>query len=159
MTGRRLFARAGLAAIASAHPHRGLTMRVSLIPAALWLIAGTAAGHDTWVQTNTNLIRTGDAVHVDLMLGNHGNDHRDFKLASKIDLEGATLAVTDPAGKTLDLIPKLADLGYAPKEGFHSAKFATDKAGLYVVSHTQDKVVNHGKPVRSIRSAKAFFLV
>jgi len=159
MTGRRLFARAGLAAIASAHPHRGLTMRVSLIPAALWLIAGTAAGHDTWVQTNTNLIRTGDAVHVDLMLGNHGNDHRDFKLASKIDLEGATLTVAGPDGKAHDLKPMLADLGYAPKEGFHSAKFAAAKTGIYTVAHTLDRVVNHGKPVRAVRSAKAYFLV
>ena len=51
---------------------------------AVAVLAATAAAHDTWVQTNTNLIRTGDAVHIDLMLGNHGNDHRDFKLASKL---------------------------------------------------------------------------
>src|SRR5438270_11841937 len=93
------------------------------------------------------------------MLCNHGNDHRDFKLASKPDLDKATLTVTGPDGKSFDLVPKLADLGYAPKEGFHSAKFAATKPGLYALAHTQDKVVNHGKPVRSVRSAKAFFLV
>jgi uncharacterized GH25 family protein len=130
----------------------------ALLVAAL-AAAWPARAHDTWVQTNTNLIRTGDAVHVDLMLGNHGNDHRDFKLASKPDLDKATLTVTGPDGKSYDLVPKLADLGYAPKEGFHSAKFAAAKPGLYVVAHTQDKVVNHGKPVRSVRSAKAYFLV
>jgi uncharacterized GH25 family protein len=133
-------------------------MRYALILGALW--AGLSArAHDTWVQTNTNIIRTGDAVHVDLMLGNHGNDHRDFKLASKPDLDKATFTVTGPDGKAFDLLPKVADLGYAPKEGFHSAKFAATKPGLYVVSQTQDKVVNHGKPVRSVRSAKVFFLV
>ena len=63
-------------------------MRLPLILAALWAMVDTSAAHDTWVQTNTNLIRTGDAVHIDLMLGNHGNDHRDFKLASKLDPEG-----------------------------------------------------------------------
>lgn len=129
------------------------------VPFVLVALAAPAAAHDTWVQTNTNLIRTGDAVHVDLMLGNHGNDHRDFKLASKPDLDRATLTVTAPDGKAYDLVPKLADLGYAPKEGFHSAKFAAATPGLYVVSHTQDKVVNHGKPVRSVRSAKTYFLV
>ena len=134
-------------------------MRLFAPLVAALAVAGPARAHDTWVQTNTNLIRTGDAVHVDLMLGNHGNDHRDFKLASKPDLDKATLTVTDPDGKSYDLILKLADLGYAPKEGFHSAKFAAAKAGLYVVAHTQDKVVNHGKPVRSVRSAKAYFLV
>jgi len=132
-----------------------------LLPVLLAALAAAlpARAHDTWVQTNTNLIRTGDAVHVDLMLGNHGNDHRDFKLASKPDLDRSTLTVTGPDGKSYDLVPKLADLGYAPKEGFHSAKFATAKPGLYVVAHTQDKVVSHGKPVRSVRSAKAYFLV
>ncbi|MGZ3489481.1 MAG: DUF4198 domain-containing protein, partial [Isosphaeraceae bacterium] len=31
-----------------------------------------ALAHDTWVQTNSSIVRTGDVVHIDLMLGNHG---------------------------------------------------------------------------------------
>lgn len=46
-----------------------------------------STAHDTWVETNTSVVRTGDVVHVDLKLGNHGNEHRDFKLASKISLD------------------------------------------------------------------------
>jgi transcription-repair coupling factor (superfamily II helicase) len=57
------------------------------------------------VQANTNVLRIGDAIHIDLMLGNHGNSHRDFKLASKIDAESAILAVTGPDGKSIDLKP------------------------------------------------------
>lgn len=53
-------------------------------------------GHDTWVQTNTNIIRSGDSVYVDLMHGNHGNGHRDFKLANKVDLSKATLECVAP---------------------------------------------------------------
>jgi uncharacterized GH25 family protein len=119
-----------------------------------------AIAHDTWVQTNTNVIRTGDAIHIDLMLGNHGNDHRDFKIASKFPLAMVkSFEVSAPDGKKYDLKPDLADLGYAPKEGFHSAKFVPGKAGLYVAAQTADAVVNHGKPVRSVRSAKAYFVV
>ncbi|MEZ6046297.1 MAG: DUF4198 domain-containing protein [Planctomycetaceae bacterium] len=118
-----------------------------------------AFAHDTWVETNTNLVRTGDAVYVDLKLGNHGNHHRDFKLASKIDLEGTSLQVFDPTGKTYDLIPQLIDTGYAPKEGFWRAKFVGMKPGMYLVDHTLDKVVNHGRPLRSIKSSKAFFVL
>ena len=51
------------------------------------------------------------------------------------------------------------DLGYAPKEGFHSARFVPAKAGLYVAAQSSDSVVNHGKPVRSVRSAKTYFVV
>jgi uncharacterized GH25 family protein len=135
-------------------------MRYFMLALTLAVTAASARAHDTWVQTNTNLIRTGDAVHVDLMLGNHGNDHRDFKLASKVDPSAGTLAIVSPDGKSYDLKPSLIDLGYAPKEGFHTAKFAAAKPGLYAVAHTSDRVVNHGgTPVRSIKSAKTFFLV
>ena len=118
------------------------------------------SAHDVWVQAHTNLVRTGDAVHIDLMLGNHGNDHRDFKMAGKLTPDAfQTFDVTDPAGKTYDLKPDLTDVGYAPKEGFLTAKFTAATPGVYVAAQTADKVVNHGKPTRSYRSAKAYFLV
>jgi uncharacterized GH25 family protein len=130
-----------------------------LTPVVLSLLISTAAGaHDTWVQTNTNIVRAGDAVHIDLMLGNHGNDHRDFKLASKFDPSSGTFAVVAPDGRSYDLRDRLVDLGYAPKEGFWSAKFTTAKPGVYLVAHTADRVVSHGRPVRAVRSGKAFFL-
>jgi uncharacterized GH25 family protein len=122
-------------------------------------LAHTGSAHDIWVQTHINVVRTGDAVHIDLMLGNHGNDHRDFKLASKVTAESIqTFSVLAPDGKTYDLKTDLADLGYAPKEGFHSAKFVTGKAGLHLAVQASDSVVNHGKPVRAVRSSKAYFL-
>lgn len=119
----------------------------------------TAVAHDTWVQTNTAVVRPGDAVHLDLMLGNHGNEHRDFKLASKVSRDRIkTFAVTAPNGKTYDLLPDLVDLGYAPKEGYYSARFVPADPGLHVVSQTMDGIVNHGTPARGYKSAKAYFL-
>jgi uncharacterized GH25 family protein len=126
--------------------------------ALLLSMAGAAAAHDTWVQTNTNVVRVGDNVHVDLMLGNHGNDHRDFKLASKIELDGCTLEVLAPGGKRYDLKDRLLDVGYTPKEGFWTAKFTVAQPGLYLVAHTSDKVVSYA-PVRSVKSAKTCFVV
>ena len=121
-------------------------------------ICATAAAHDTWVETNTNLIRTGDAIYVDLKLGNHGNDHRDFKLASKLRLQGCTLHVTAPEGVSYDLCDELIDTGYAPKEGFWRAKFVAMQPGLHLVSHTLDTIVNHGRPIRAIKSGKTCFV-
>ncbi|HEX4143334.1 MAG TPA: DUF4198 domain-containing protein [Pirellulales bacterium] len=121
------------------------------------LIGGTAAAHDTWVQTNANIIRVGDAAYVDLLLGNHGNDHRDFKLAGKADLEASTLEIVLPNGRRLDVKPGLADQGYAPSEGFWSTRFVAAEPGLYTVSHTYDKVVSYA-PVRAIKSAKTCFV-
>jgi uncharacterized GH25 family protein len=134
-------------------------MRKLLLGIMLACWVSPAIAHDTWVQTNTNVIRVGDAVHIDLMLGNHGNDHRDFKLASKTGLAGAALKVHAPGEKTYDVKSRLIDVGYSPKEGFWSTRFAATDPGLYLVAHAMDQIVNHGQPVRSVRSGKAFFVV
>ncbi len=134
-------------------------MNRSLFLWPLLLSPLVASAHDTWVQTNTNLVRTGNGVHIDLMLGNHGNDHRDFKLAGKISLAQATFKVRAPNGSTYDIADRLVDVGYTPKEGFWSAKFVPAESGLYLVEHASDQVVNHGRPVRSIKSGKTFFVV
>lgn len=136
-----------------------MTLKTCLIPVSCLFLCSSGLAHDTWVETNTHLIRTGDAVYVDLKLGNHGNDHRDFKLASKIDLEGCALSVITPSGKEFDLKPQLIDTGYAPNEGYWTGKFVGVQSGLYTVSHSLDKVANHGRPVRSIKSAKTCFAV
>ena len=125
---------------------------------ACTILSCSSFAHDTWVETNTNLIRTGDAVYVDLKLGNHGNDHRDFKLASKIDLDSCTLTVLLPDGQIYDIKHELIDTGYAPDEGYWCGKFTAMRPGLYVVSHSLDKVVSHGRPVRAVKSGKTFFV-
>ena len=119
-------------------------------------LLSAAAAHDTWVQTNTNLVRIEDAIYIDLMLGNHGNDHRDFKLASKVGLEGCTLEVVAPSGRKYDLKSGLVDRGYAPKEGYWSGRFVGADAGLYTVAHTVDAVHHQ---TRGIKSAKSYFVV
>jgi uncharacterized GH25 family protein len=132
--------------------------KLFLTLSATLLLSGAVTAHDSWVQTNTNVLRAGDSIHIDLLLGNHGNDHRDFKIAGKLDLAGTTLQVLASDGKRYDLKDKLTDLGYAPKEGYWTARFTAAKPGLYLVAHTSDKVV-HYAPVRSIKSAKTYFVV
>lgn len=111
--------------------------------------------HDTWVQANTNVVRTGDAVHLDLMLGNHGNEHRDFKLAGKFPIEKCTFDVHGPEGKSFDLKDRAIDTGYAPNEGFWSAKFVAARSGLYTVSHT---VQSQHRTTRTIKGARTTFV-
>jgi uncharacterized GH25 family protein len=124
----------------------------------LAVISSQTFAHDTWVETNTNLVRTGDAIYIDLKLGNHGNEHRDFKIAGKVNIAESTLKLSTPGGKTFDLKPDVIDTGYAPKEGYWSAKFSTSEPGLYLVGHTLDQVVTYA-PMRTLKSAKTFFVV
>ena len=116
-----------------------------------------ALAHDTWVQTNTNLVRTGDVIHIDVLLGNHGNEHRDFKQAGKLSLDGASLEVIDPNGKHYDIKERLIDTGYTPQEGFWTARFEPVARGMYIVSQRSDKVMSYA-PERSIKSGKTFFV-
>ena len=129
-----------------------------LFPAVVLGLATVLQAHDTWVQTNTNILRVGDQVHVDLMLGNHGNDHRDFKLAGKVDPAAGTLEVQDPNGKRYDLKDRLVDTGYTPKEGYWTTRFTAVQPGMYLVAHASDHVVSYA-PKRSVKSAKTYFVV
>ncbi len=127
-----------------------------VLTVASFLMATTLFAHDTWVQPNSTLIRTGDAAYIDLMLGNHGNGHRDFRLASKIDLTKCTLALLDPAGQLQDLKPMTSDLGNGPRDGFWQARFVTKQPGLHRVVHTVDTL---HLTTRALKSAKTFFFV
>jgi hypothetical protein len=98
-------------------------------------------------------------VNLNLCLGNHGNAHRNCKLAGKVELAGCTLSVMAPDGMSYDVLNRLTDTGYAPKEGFWRCKFAATKPGLYLASHTRDKLVNHGRPLRSVIIANKCFVV
>lgn len=131
----------------------------SVMGAAALCLFFCAAGfaHDTWVQTNANIVRVNDAVYVDLMLGNHGNEHRDFKLASKVKLQPSTLVVIDPEGKSTDLKPELTDRGLAETEGYWTARYRPTAPGLHLFAHTLDMVVSYA-PQRAIKSAKTFIV-
>lgn len=125
---------------------------------ALALVLGTlniVQAHDTWVQTASLVIRQGEFVYVDLMLGNHGNEHRDFKLASKITLAPCTLEIIAPDGTKSDLKPTVLDMGSAEKEGFWTTRYVAEQKGVYQVVHKLDTL--HGK-TRAIKSSKTYFL-
>ncbi len=112
--------------------------------------------HDTWVEVNTPEVRNGNVVYVDLKLGNHGNEHRDFKMHSLITLDKVKLAVKMPCGCTKDIKPGLTATASEPKQGYWTARYTTTKPGLHVVAHELDTL--HGK-IRAIKSAKTYFVV
>ncbi len=122
----------------------------------LLCVVQAAAAHDTWVEVNTPEVREGNVVYVDLKLGNHGNDHRDFKLHSLITLDHATLNVNMPCGCEIDLKPGVVGAAAEEKQGYWTARYPSTKPGLHVVSHELDTL--HGT-IRAIKSAKSYFVV
>lgn len=117
---------------------------------------GAADAHDTWLQVSPRAVHPDDVVHVDLFLGNHGNEHRDFKIAGKLgSLEGVQVGVIGPDGRKTDLAADMVDLGYAPKEGFWSARFVPAVEGLHCVALYREGV-RHGS--MGFKGGKTYFL-
>ena len=127
------------------------------LAAALLVSSAAAKAHDTWVETNFPIVRVGNDVELALKLGNHGNNHRDFRLASKVSKNAANLSVIGPNGARKNLTSSLFDNGLDLKEGFWSAPFTPQATGLYTVVSQSDSVVSYA-PKRSVKTAKAYFL-
>ena len=134
---------------------RKYATRIFAVVAGLTLI-GQAFAHDIWIEANQSLFRIGEPVSLSLMLGNHGNHHRDFRMASKVQAGQQNLSVISPDGKSLDLTTNLIDNGYEPKEGFWGGTFQGDKAGIFQAVSTFDQVMSYA-PVRDIKCAKTYF--
>src|SRR6218665_1408356 len=111
-------------------------MKRLLFPALLLPLSASA--HDPWVQANVVSQEPKQPVYADLMLGNHGNNHRDFLLASKIPLAGSTLVLVGAKGAVTDLKPGIVDAGSEEKEGYWSVKIPSAATGLQCVAHTYD---------------------
>jgi uncharacterized GH25 family protein len=127
-----------------------LILTFALTPASI------ATAHDTWVEVNSSNVKLGHVAYVDLKLGNHGNDHRDFKLAGKVSLEPCTLTVIDPMKQSHDLKGQTVDTGFTTKEGYWTARFVPTQKGLHTVWHTMQS--QHGR-ARTVKTGKTFFAV
>lgn len=133
-----------------------MVMRNALLAMLLGISCGRVSAHDTWVEAGQLGVRQGEYVYVNLMLGNHGNQHRDFRLASKITLAACTLHVFGPDRQAHDLKPAVIDMGSAEKEGFWAARYQPLTGGVHEVVHLLDTL--HGT-TRAIKSAKTYFVV
>jgi uncharacterized GH25 family protein len=126
---------------------------------AVLLLPLSVSAHDVWIETSPSVVAPGGSVTVSLMLGNHGNNHRDFLLMSKVaEADRHLRMVMPPDGLVKDLVPQLVNEGASPTEGFWKTVFAPKAEGTYTLFSTFDKVMSYG-PVRDIKSSKSYFVV
>lgn len=138
----------------------GLTAVLSLT------ISASAWAHDGWSQTHTPIIAQGEVSYVELLFGNHSNDHKSYRITGQWSTDSTNVFVTTPAGKKVDITSTLYYTGEAATEtepavnnGF-IATFSSSMAGAYIVSVEGDSVFKHGDIAsRTLRSAKSFVAV
>jgi len=127
--------------------------------------ATTVLAHDGWIEVPA-IVEKGQPVTIALMLGNHANEHRSYRLAGKWNPKHIKLMVIEPSGKVNDITASLVDLGEddektGPKgpKGFHIAPFTPTAEGVHIVLAREEQLLQHGDEpkFRSVRSARAAF--
>ncbi len=110
--------------------------------------------------------RAASRLTISLMLGNHSNEHKSYRLAGKWNPKFTKLVVIEPSGNLNDLSSALVDLGEDPEKtgpkgpkGFHIAAFTPKEQGVHIVVARQEEVAQHGDGprFRGVRSARAAF--
>jgi uncharacterized GH25 family protein len=127
--------------------------------------AAPVCAHDGWIEVPA-IVEKGQPVTIALMLGNHANEHRSYRLAGKWNPKHVKLMVIEPSGKVNDITASLVDLGEddektGPKgpKGFHIAPFTPTAEGVHIVLAREEQLLQHGEEpkFRSVRSARAAF--
>ena len=127
--------------------------------------APTVFAHDGWIEVSA-IVERGQPVTIALMLGNHTNEHRSYRLAGKWNPKFTKLMVIEPSGKLNDITDSVIDLGEddektGPKgpKGFHIAIFTPRTEGVHAVLAREEQILQHGDEPKflSIRSARAAF--
>jgi uncharacterized GH25 family protein len=127
--------------------------------------AATVLAHDGWIEVPA-IVEKGQPVTISLLLGNHSNEHRSYRLAGKWNAKHIKLMIIEPSGKVNDITGSLVDLGEddektGPKgpKGFHIAPFTPTAEGVHVVLAREEQLMQHrDEPkFRSVRSARAAF--
>jgi uncharacterized GH25 family protein len=127
--------------------------------------AAPVLAHDGWIEVPA-IVEKGQPVTIALMLGNHANEHRSYRLAGKWNPKYLKLMVIEPSGKVNDITASLVDLGEddektGPKgpKGFHIAPFTPTAEGVHIVLAREEQLLQHGDEpkFRSVRSARAAF--
>ncbi|MGO4370834.1 DUF4198 domain-containing protein [Paenibacillus sp. MCAF20] len=148
-----------------------LRFRKKLAGAALVAVLTLGAAvpvfaHDGWSQTNTPIVAPGQVSYVELMLGNHSNDHKSYRIAGQWSPDTTKVFVTTPAGVKSDITGTRFYAGEAATEtepavnNYFVTSFKSNVPGAYVVSAEGDTVFAHGGVAsRTLRSAKSFVAV
>ena len=124
-----------------------------------------ASAHDGWIEVPA-IVEKGQLVTIALMLGNHTNEHKSYRLAGKWNPKFTKLMVIEPSGKVNDITASLIDLGEdeektGPKgpKGFHIATFTPKDGRMHTVLAREEEVRNTAtRPkFRGVRSARSAF--
>lgn len=136
------------------------------LAAALTLAAAVPVfAHDGWSQTSAPIVAQGQVSYVELLYGNHSNEHKSYRIDGQW---GSTskVFVTTPGGVKSDITGTRFYTGEAATEttpalnNYFVASFKSNVPGAYIISTEADSVYKGADAAsRTLRSAKSFVAV
>ncbi|MDQ0341065.1 putative GH25 family protein [Caldalkalibacillus uzonensis] len=144
---------------------RKIFMRLGL---ALCIMLGTissalAHSHNGWSQTNTPIVETGQQVYVELLFGNHSNDHTSYRIDQNWGMEDSQVKVITPSGQTMDITDQffyMGELAEVDEErigvnNYYAGSFQTKEQGAYIIAAEGNFTYGYEEEP-TLRSAKSF---
>ncbi|WP_141501919.1 DUF4198 domain-containing protein [Paenibacillus luteus] len=147
-----------------------MIFRKKLVGAALAAVLALGAAvpvfaHDGWSQTSAPIVAQGQVSYVELLYGNHSNEHKSYRIEGQW---GSTskVYVTTPAGVKSDITGTRFYVGEPATEttpalnNYFVASFKSNVPGAYIISTEADSVYKGADAAsRTLRSAKSFVAV
>jgi uncharacterized GH25 family protein len=135
---------------------------------ALSILLGTispaqAGSHNGWSQTNTPIVETGQNAYIELLFGNHSDDHASYRIDRKWVIENSVVKLVTPADETLDITDRFFYMGELTEvkeeriwvNNYYAGSFQTTEQGAYIIAAEGNFVYgDQEEPV--LRSAKSF---
>lgn len=129
-------------------------------------ITTAAWAHDGWSQVNSPIIAQGEVSYVELMLGNHSNNHSSYRIEGRWSMPTTKVFVTTPQKKKVDITGTAfytgeeVDTTEPGQNNYYVSTFSSSQPGAYIVSVEGDSIFKHGEVAsRTLRSAKSFVAV
>ncbi|OBZ13491.1 DUF4198 domain-containing protein [Bacillus sp. FJAT-26390] len=147
-----------------------MAFRKKIVGAALAAVLTLGAAvpvfaHDGWSQTSAPIVAQGQVSYVELMYGNHSNEHKSYRLEGQWS-SASKVYVTTPAGVKSDITGTRFYTGEPATEttpalnNYSVASFKSNVPGAYIISTEGDSVFKSAEASsRTLRSAKSFVAV
>ncbi|WP_138755274.1 DUF4198 domain-containing protein [Paenibacillus sinopodophylli] len=147
-----------------------MLLKKKLVGAALAAVltlsaAVPAFAHDGWSQTSAPIVAQNQVSYVELMYGNHSNEHKSYRLDGQWG-SSSKVFVTTPAGVKSDITGTRFYTGEPATEetpalnNYFVASFKSNIPGAYIISTEADSVYKGADASsRTLRSAKSFVAV
>lgn len=121
--------------------------------------------HDGWSQTSAPIVAQNQISYVELMYGNHSNEHKSYRIDGQWG-SSSKVFVTTPAGVKSDITGTRFYTGEPATEespalnNYFVASFKSNIPGAYIISTEADSVFKGAEAAsRTLRSAKSFVAV